>query len=65
MESQNKVQSPRWLACYQREENILDLCNYELSVAYMQLVADDIKDIVRSKIIDHQQLKEVNVCKSH
>ena len=29
----------------------------------MQLTVEDIKDIVRSKTIDHQQLKEVNLSK--
>ena len=28
-----------------------------LSIADMRLTAEDIKDIVRSKVIDHQQLK--------
>ena len=33
------------------------------NVAYMQLTAEDIRDIVRSQMIDHQQLKLVDLCK--
>ena len=29
----------------------------------MQLTAEDIRDIVRSQMIDHQQLKLVDLCK--
>ena len=29
----------------------------------MELTVEDIKDIVRSKMIDHQQLKKVKLCK--
>ena len=29
----------------------------------MQFKAEDIKDIVRSNMIDHHQLKQLNLCK--
>ena len=37
------------------------IMNY--SVALMELTVEDIKDIVRSKMIDHQQIRIVNLCK--
>ena len=33
------------------------------SVAFMQLTAEDIRDIVRSQMIDHQQLRIVDLGK--
>ena len=33
-----------------------------LDIDNLQLTTEDIKDIVRSKAIDHQQLKVVNLC---
>ena len=54
-------EQPRWNTFYNKEENKLDLCNYQVNIGNQGITADEIKDIVQSIHIDHKQLKVINL----
>ena len=53
---------PRWLVYYDNQKHELCLSNYQRpSIDGMNLTAEEIKVIVQSKHIDHQQLKVISL----
>ena len=50
-----------WFTFYGHIYHKLNLCNYQIRIDNEKITVDDIKDIVKSKHISHQQLKVINL----